>query len=143
MRKKQNKKKYAKFLNKVRKIFKQINISKKKVLAILACSTLTILLTFVTYNLNNPTYMNKLFANVLNNGTPANEAFDDNTFYSCVVDAYNNEFNANKAYSDILTDDELEQIHTLNCSGGSIADSDRITSIKGIEKLTNITSINL
>ena len=143
MRKKQNKKKYAKFLNKVRKIFKQINISKKKVLAILACSTLTILLTFVTYNLNNPTYMNKLFANVLNNGTPANEAFDDNTFYSCVVDAYNNEFNANKAYSDILTDDELEQIHTLNCSGSGIADSDRITSIKGIEKLTNITSINL
>lgn len=143
MRKKQNKKKYAKFLNKVRKIFKQINISKKKVLAILACSALTILLTFVTYNLNNPTYMNKLLANVLNNGTPANEAFDDNTFYSCVVDAYNNEFNANKAYSDILTDDELEQIHTLNCSGGSIADSDRITSIKGIEKLTNITSINL
>lgn len=143
MRKKQNKKKYAKFLNKVRKIFKQIKISKKKVLAILACSALTILLTFVTYNLNNPTYMNKLFANVLNNGTPANEAFDDNTFYSCVVDAYNNEFNANKAYSDILTDDELEQIHTLNCSGGSIADSDRITSIKGIEKLTNITSINL
>lgn len=69
---------------------------------------------------------------------PANEAFDDDNFYKCVVDSYNSTHgDATKQYSDNLTDVELEAISELNCS------NKEIVSTKGLEKLTGLSIINL
>ena len=85
--------------DKLKSILNKIKNNKKKVIGITASVFAAFIFTFATYNLNNPTYFNRLFANVLNNGVPANSNFEDNTFYSCVVDAYNRDHQDNqKAY---------------------------------------------
>ena len=125
-------------------IFNKIKNNKKKVIGITTLVFAIFIFTFAVYNLNNPTYFNRLFANVLNNGKPANDAFEDNTFYSCVVDAYNGDHQDNKkAYNYDLTDEELASITNLECGGWRYSDSDMITSAKGIEKLTGLTTLVL
>ena len=119
------------------------NLNKKKVIGITTSVFAAFIFTFAVYNLNNPTYFNRLFANVLNNGVPANSNFEDNTFYSCVVDAYNNANGASKAYTDSLTDEELASITSLECGGWRYSDSDKITSAKGVEKLTGLIILHL
>ena len=125
------------------KLIAKIKNNKKKVIGVTAIVFAAFIFTFAVYNLNNPTYFNRLFANVLNNGVPANSNFEDNTFYSCVVDAYNNANGASKAYTDSLTDEELASITNLTCDGWSYSDDDKITSAKGIEKLTGLTTLHL
>ena len=122
---------------KINGILNKIKNNKKKVIGITFGVFAVFIFTFATYNLNNPTYFNRLFANVLNNGKPANDAFEDNTFYSCVVDAYNNANGASKAYTDNLTDEELASITNLTCAWKNIE------SAKGIEKLTGLTDLDL
>ena len=127
-------------------IFNKIKNNKKKVIGITASVVVAFIFTFIVYNLNNPTYFNRLFANVLNNGVPANDAFEDNAFYSCVIDNYNSINSASKAYTDNLTDEELASITSLGCSAwsySSYSDDNKITSAKGIEKLTGLTSLEL
>ena len=125
-------------------IFNKIKNNKKKVIGITASVVVAFIFTFAVYNLNNPTYFNRLFANVLNNGVPANSNFEDNTFYSCVVDAYNRDHQDNKkAYTDNLTDEELASITSLECQGWNYSDDAEITSAKGIEKLTGLTTLDL
>ena len=118
-------------------------INKKKVYTIATCILVAFIFTFVTYNLDNPTYFNRMFANVLNNGTPANSNFEDNTFYQCVIDAYNTSSGNSKAYTDSLTDEELASITNLTCQGWNYSDDDKITSAKGIEKLTGLITLEL
>ena len=125
------------------KLIAKIKNNKKKVIGITIVVFALFIFTFAVYNLNNPTYFNRLFANVLNNGKPANDAFEDNTFYSCVVDAYNNANGASKAYTDNLTDEELSSITSLTCQGYNYSDNDKITSAKGVEKLSGLTTLDL
>ena len=130
--------------DKLKSILTKIKNNKKKVIGITASVFAAFIFTFAVYNLNNPTYFNRLFANVLNNGVPANSNFEDNTFYSCVVDAYNGNHPDNKkAYTDNLTDEELASITSLYCQGYNYSDDDKITSTKGIEKLTGLEYLEL
>ena len=129
--------------DKLKSILNKIKNNKKKVIGITFGVFAAFIFTFATYNLNNPTYFNRLFANVLNNGVPANSNFEDKTFYRCVVDAYNNANGASKAYTDNLTDEELASITNLTCQGWNYSDDDKITSAKGVEKLTGLTTLDL
>ena len=126
---------------KINGILNKIKNNKKKVIGVTAIVFAAFIFTFAVYNLNNPTYFNRLFANVLNNGKPANDAFEDNTFYSCVVDAYNGDHKDNKkAYNYDLTNEELASITFLTCH---YSDDGKITSAKGVEKLTGLTALDL
>ena len=112
----------------------------RKSIIIIATLIICFLLTFLVYNLNNPTRVNKLFASVLNS-TPANSAFDDENFYELVVDAYNNQTGLNEPYTYSLTDSELASITTIS---KYISDEDNsITSLKGIEKLTGLQTLTI
>ena len=76
---------------------------------------------------------------------PANLAFDDMSFYMCVVDAYNSENDTDLEYNVSLTDEQLLTIKNLNCSviGNGLDKVDKIKSTKGIEKLTSLVEIQL
>ena len=128
---------------KLKNILTKIKNNKKKVVGITIGVFVVFIFTFTVYNLNNPTKFNRLFANVLNNGVPANSNFEDNTFYSCVVDAYNSDNGTSRAYTDDLTDEELASVTSLMCEGWNYSDSDKITSAKGVEKLTGLTTLDL
>ena len=119
---------------KIKSILTKIKDNKKKVIEITVGVLVVFIFTFVVYNMNNPTKLNRLFASI---GSVPNEAFEDNDFYSCIINEYNNENSASKAYTDNLTDEELASITNLFCSWTNIE------SAKGIEKLTGLTDLNL
>ncbi len=77
--------------------------------------------------------------------TPANSAFDDFNFYKCVIDAYNEKhLGSQKQYSDNLSDTELESIISLDCSkNANTLDAEKITSAKGLEKITELKTLRL
>ena len=72
-----------------------------------------------------------------------NQAFDDYNFYKCVIDNYNTKNTKEEEYTHNLTDDELNTITNLSCSGKSKLEEEKIVSVKGLEKLTNLNSIDL
>ena len=116
---------------------------KKKVLIGLAVFIILFLPTFLYINLTNPTLINKYIASVANKGVPANNAFEDQIFYNAVVDAYNKENNANLPYTTNLTDEQLKTITEITYDGSNKEDSEKISSTKGIEKLTSLTTLHL
>ncbi len=87
------------------------------------------------YNMTNPTKLNKIIANNL--GTPANNAFTDQTFYNCVIDAYNEIAGEKVSYTTNLTNTQLEGIKILRCRNNSM------TSTSGLELMTNLTLLEL
>ena len=106
---------------------------KNKIFIILAVSVAV----FGYYNMTNPTEINKYMASVINKGAPANSYFDDDVFYNLVIDSYNIENGASLPYTHSLTDDELKEITKIN--GGY----NKVTSIKGIYKIVNLTELEL
>ena len=90
----------------------------------------------INYCFYSPSKINKYIASNLYK-TPANNAFEDDNFYQCVVDAYNSENGTNVAYTDSLSDSQLETITKLSCH------TDKIVSAKGVEKLTSLTSLDM
>ena len=119
---------------KINGILNKIKNNKKKVIGVTIGVFAAFIFTFAVYNLNNPTYFNRLFASI---GSVPNENFNDTNFYSCVVDAYNSANGTSKAYTDNLTDDELSSIKKINCYSKNIEDT------KGIEKLNGLTELSL
>ena len=89
------------------------------------------------YSFKSPTYINKIIATNIYK-EPANSAFTDQNFYNCVIDAYNVENDANKGYTDSLTDNELKKITRLNCDGYKKSDEEKIINTSGLEKLTEL-----
>lgn len=83
-----------------------------------------------------------LFIPITVKATPINPNFEDDILYSCVIDAYNEQNSSNKTTSDNLSDSELQTITNLDCSVEDIT-LNFINSTKGIEKLTNLTTLNL
>ena len=67
---------------------------------------------------------------------PANPAFDDDNFYKCVTNRLGVSEDTN------LTDEQLASITELSCYSYS-DDSAKISSAKGLEKLTGLTSLSL
>ena len=119
---------------KIKSILNKIKDNKKKVIEITVGVLVVFIFTFVVYNMNNPTKLNRLFASI---GSVPNEAFEDDGFYSCIINEYNNENFTSKAYTDNLTDEELASITNLTCVWKNIE------SAKGIEKLTGLTDLDL
>ena len=116
----------------------------KKVSKKILISSSLVLLTLVgvTLALFKPTKINSFIASKIYK-TPANTAFTDENFYKCVVDAYNKENNTSVAYTDNLTDEQLETIKHLNCNGYNKSDEEKIINVNGLEKLVNITELYL
>ncbi len=70
--------------------------------------------------------------------TGASDAgFADENFYKCVVDTYNEKNSTSLTTNDVLTDEQLSTIDELICKNRNVMD------ISGIEKLTNLTGLNL
>lgn len=74
---------------------------------------------------------------------PANESFDDIQFYRCVVETYNTLNGTNLEYTESLTDEQLKTITKMDCNSSGREDSEKILSIKGIDKLEALTDLNL
>ena len=92
-------------------------------------------LLFINYNMTRPTKLNKIIASKYN--APANSAFDDQNFYNCVVDKYNSNASKKISYTTNMSDTQLKSMDGLSCS------NKKITSTKGIEKLTNLTELSV
>lgn len=112
---------------------KFLKIMKKKVvvLGIIFCA----LMLGVEYTLNKPTAISR-YVYTRDFATSANPAFEDENFYACIIDQYNDDFDTELAYNYKLSDENLAKITHLYC------DKD-IKSISGIEKLTNLRSLSL
>ena len=121
----------------MKKVSKKILISSSLVLLTLVGVTLCI-----DYALFKPTKINSFIASKIYK-TPANTAFTDENFYKCVIDAYNSNNNASVAYTESLTDEQLETIKHLNCNGYNKSDEEKIINVNGLEKLVNITELYL
>ena len=116
----------------MKNIFDSVKANKRKVFIGISLVFSMFLIAFASYNVN------KLFANLSGDEAPVNTAFDDINFYKCVVDKYNAEENASKNHKeDSLSNIELSRIYYLDCS------NQNIESTKGIEKLTDLETLNL
>ncbi len=73
---------------------------------------------------------------------PANENFIDDSFYKCVINAYNTKNGTSLGDDTNLTDEQLATITSLSCSGNG-SGKVKIESAKGIEKMPALTSVNL
>ncbi len=90
----------------------------------------------IVYVFYKPTTINKLISNKLYKET-VSSYFNDTNFYNCIIDAYNKENNTNKPYTYNLSESELASIKNVSCNYKEITDT------TGIEKLVNLTSLNL
>lgn len=118
----------------MKNIFESVKDNKRKVFIGISLVFSMFLIAFASYNVN------KLFANLSGDEAPVNTAFDDINFYKCVVDNYNSYSNnktEDKEYTDNLSDDDLNSIERFFCN------SKNVNSIKGIEKLKNITILSM
>lgn len=99
---------------------------------------LFVLILFLSNNNNINYHVDKK-----NYSESLNNTFEDDNFYKCIIDSYNNVNNLNITYDTILSDEELSQIITLNCNGKDKNEDEKIKSIRGINKLINLSSLNL
>ena len=88
---------------------------------------------FVDQAFFKPTEINSFIASKMYS-SPANNAFTDDNFYKCVVDAYNSENKTSLPYTTNLSDEQLKTITNLNCVGTGT--NEKIESTNGLEKLT-------
>ena len=89
-----------------------------------------------------PTKLNKFVAYKLYK-EPASSAFTDQNFYNCVVDSYNRKNRTSLPYTTNLTDEQLQEIEEVSCSGYQKTQSELIVSTTGLEKLTSLKKLNL
>ena len=83
--------------------------NKKIILVILSI----VILAFSIYNaLFRPTRLNSFIASKIYR-QPANKAFIDDYFYKCVVDSYNSQNKSSVAYTENLTNEQLENIERI------------------------------
>ena len=75
--------------------------------------------------------------------TPANNAFDDDNFYKCIIDKYNKDNNEELSYDTNLSDEQLASIKYLDCNNIDEEEAEKIKSVKGLEKLTSLTHLDL
>ena len=108
---------------------------KRAVTLIIILSLILSGILFINYNMTRPTKLNKIIASKYN--APANSAFTDQNFYNCVIDRYNYSNDTLLSYTTNMSDEQLESINILHC------ENRKIKSIKGIEKLTNLTELSV
>ena len=125
------------------KIISLITKNKRKVVLLTIMFLMIFTSAFIYINLTNPTKINSIIASVINKGAPANKAFDDEIFYKAVVDAYNKENKTSLPYTTNLTDEQLSTITSISYDDLFKPSNEKITSAKGLGKLTNLTYLNL
>ena len=125
------------------KIISLITKNKRKVVLLTIMFLMIFTSAFIYINLTNPTKINSMIASVVNKGAPANKAFDDDVFYKVVVDAYNKKNNTSLPYTTSLTDEQLSAITSISYSDSGRPSDEKIVSTKGLEKLTNLTTLSL
>lgn len=117
----------------------KINLSNnnKKIIIV----TISVIVVFlIGFILKNTSFINKLFANV---DSSNRDYFEDQFFYTVIINSYNNENGTQKKYDDILTDSELASIKEIDSGDVQGDTSDLLKSAKGIEKLTGLTKLDL
>ena len=97
---------------------------------------------FIDQAFFKPTVINSFIASKIYS-SPANNAFTDDNFYKCVVDAYNKENETSLPYTTDLNDEQLKTITKLSCNGLYKSKEDKIKSATGIEKLTALTYLDV
>lgn len=122
---------------KLKQVFNALKKYKKKIMLGLSVFLVIFISMFLYINLTNPTKINKYIAHIINKGAPANPAFDDENFYKCVIDNYNDENNKSISYNTNLTNSQLSSINGLWCSGKNIS------SVVGLNKLSSLTYLDL
>ena len=85
--------------DKLKSILTKIKNNKKKVIGITFGVFAVFIFTFAVYNLNNPTYFNRLFANVLNNDYSVSKSKESN---KGKIEITNNKFMLNIKKKDII-----------------------------------------
>ena len=124
-------------MEKIKKIFNQ---KTRNILSIIIIILgVAFLINYIFYT---PSYINAYIATNIYK-EPANKYFDDDNFYECVVDAYNNENKASIPYTQNLSDSQLGSIKKVECDGNGVSDNNKVKSAKGIEKLTALTSLDV
>ena len=113
-------------------------LNNNKKIIIVAISVIVVFL--VGFTLKNTSFINKLFANVDSSNS---DYFEDDFFYSLIINSYNNENGTQKKYDDILTDSELASIKEIDSGDVQGDTADLLKSAKGIEKLTGLTKLDL
>ena len=115
-------------MEKIKKIFNQ---KTRNILSIIIIILgVAFLINYIFYT---PSYINAYIATNIYK-EPANKYFDDDNFYKCVVDAYNNENNPSIPYTQSLSDSQLGSIKKV-----IVSDYAEVKSAKGVEKLTALT----
>ena len=95
---------------------------------------------FIDQALFKPTEINSFIASKIYSN-PANDAFTDDNFYKCVVNAYNEKNNTSLPYTTNLSDEQLKTITSLNCVGTGT--NEKIESTNGLEKLTALNYLHV
>ena len=122
-------------MEKIKKIFNQ---KTRNILSIIIIILgVAFLINYIFYT---PSYINAYIATNIYK-EPANKYFDDDSFYKCVVDAYNRENKASIPYTQNLSDSQLGSIKEVKCMGYFA--SEAVKSAKGVEKLTALTYLDL
>ena len=124
-------------------VVNKLKKNKKKIVIGLSVFLIVFISVFSFINLRYPTKINAYIAHVINKGEPVNKYFDDEVFYKAIVDAYNKENKTSLPYTTNLTDEQLKNIKSVSYSGSNKSDSEKIRSVKGIEKLINLERLDL
>ena len=124
-------------MEKIKKIFNQ---KTRNILSIIIIILgVAFLINYIFYT---PSYINAYIATNIYK-EPANKYFDDDTFYKCVVDAYNKENNTSIPYTQNLSDSQLGSIKDVECNNDYQNNNAKVKSAKGIEKLTALTRLDV
>ena len=91
----------------------KFKINRKNIIIIFIIAIIVMLLFGINYCLFSPSSINKYIASNIYK-TPANSAFKDDNFYTCVVDTYNRENRTSIAYTTSLSNEELQKITSLS-----------------------------
>ena len=124
-------------MEKIKKIFNQ---KTRNILSIIIIILgVAFLINYIFYT---PSYINAYIATNIYK-EPANKYFDDDSFYKCVVDAYNRENKASIPYTQSLSDSQLGSIKWVDCSGYNKSDNVLVKSAKGVEMLTALKWLDM
>ena len=122
-------------MEKIKKIFNQ---KTRNILSIIIIILgVAFLINYIFYT---PSYINAYIATNIYK-EPANKYFDDDKFYRCVVNAYNEENNTSIPYTQNLSDNQLGSIKVVKCD--SLVNNTKVKSTKGVEKLTALTYLDV
>lgn len=119
-----------------------MKVKKKNIIIILSILFIALLAGGINLSLYQPTSINRFISSKLYK-SPANTAFVDQNFYNCLIDNYNRSRTTKVAYTEKLTDEQLQGMMYVSCEGQNQLPEYKIQDLTGIEKLSNLQVLNL